>query len=116
MYVHCSVEPGLQSEAASSSAPASSLPPSSSSSCLLACLLLSAEKKRKQAAVTPRQFRLCELCVARAKKTSEKSILKDKKICAVRESNPKLNLGRVSCYHYTNGAGDDDAAFLRNRY
>jgi hypothetical protein len=27
-----------------------------------------------------------------------------KKICAVRESNPKLNLGRVSCYHYTNGA------------
>ena len=41
---------------------------------------------------------------------------KVKSICAVRESNPKLNLGRVSCYHYTNGAGDDDAAFLRNTY
>ena len=27
-----------------------------------------------------------------------------KKVCAVRESNPKLNLGRVTCYHYTNGA------------
>ena len=41
---------------------------------------------------------------------------KVKSICAVRESNPKLNLGRVSCYHYTNGAGDDDATFLRNTY
>jgi hypothetical protein len=37
---------------------------------------------------------------------------KRQNICAVRESNPKLNLGRVSCYHYTNGAGDDDGCFL----
>jgi hypothetical protein len=34
------------------------------------------------------------------------------KICAVRESNPKLNLGRVSCYHYTNGAIDERLVFL----
>jgi hypothetical protein len=33
-----------------------------------------------------------------------------RKKCAVRESNPKLNLGRVSCYHYTNGAIDEAMA------
>jgi hypothetical protein len=26
---------------------------------------------------------------------------KDKKVCVKRESNPQLNLGRVTCYHYT---------------
>jgi hypothetical protein len=36
--------------------------------------------------------------------SSKSNLIKKSKTCAVRESNPKLNLGRVSCYHYTNGA------------
>jgi hypothetical protein len=37
------------------------------------------------------------------KKKNQEAIEKIKNVCAKGESDPQLNLGRVTCYHYTIG-------------